>query len=248
VNIIDTSLPFNFSRICNYGVERARGEFVGLINDDLQVIEPGWLCEMVSQVVRPKVGAVGAKLYYPDDTVQHAGVILVPGGRASHWFRRAQRSETGYSNRLIITQNLSVVTAACMLVRKAVFQEVGGFDEVNFAIAFNDVDLCLKIREKGYLIVWTPSAELYHMESASRGSDFAPERFQRFRRELDNLNKKWAASFANDPYYSPNLDFHDDSPVLAFPPRLVHPWRQRQTSQAVVGEHRMVGSDSLNSS
>jgi GT2 family glycosyltransferase len=224
VTIIDTQSGFNFSRICNLGIGRARGDIIGLINDDLEVIEPGWLREMVSHAVRPEVGAVGAKLYYPDDTIQHAGVIIAPGGGASHWFRHARRDEAGYCNRLLITQDLSAVTAACMLLRKVVYSEIGGLDEINLAVAFNDVDLCLRIRERGYLIVWTPFAELYHMESASRGSDLAPDKIDRFRREVAFLAKKWAASFPNDPYYNPNLALHNDRPDLAFPPRVIHPW------------------------
>lgn len=230
VSIIDTRSSFNFSRICNLGVELAQGEVIGLVNDDVEVIEPTWLCEMVSHAVRPEIGAVGAKLYYPDDTIQHAGVILVPGLGGSHWFRHAQRHEAGYCNRLLLAQNLSVVTAACLVLRKKIFKEVGGFDEEKFAIAFNDIDLCLKIREKGYLIVWTPFSELYHMESASRGSDFAPEQITRFRREVSSLLEKWAAPFANDPYCNPNLAVYNDRPDFAFPPRIAHPWRRASLS------------------
>ena len=142
------------------GVRRARGEIVGLINDDIDVITPGWLLEMVTHAIRPEVGAVGPILYYPDDTVQHAGVILGLGdidGTAAHIQRRIPRGSHGYFHRAALTQNLSCVTAACVVMRRQVYWEVGGFDE-SIAVDFNDVDFCIRVRRKGYLIVWTPFA------------------------------------------------------------------------------------------
>jgi O-antigen biosynthesis protein len=226
VTVIDTRSDFNFSRICNMGVEHAQGEIVGLVNDDLKIIEPGWLREMVSHAVRSEIGVVGAKLYYPDDTIQHAGVIIAPrASGAGHWFRHARRDAGGYDNRLLVAQNLCAVTAACMLVRKSVYRELGGMDEANLAIAFNDVDFCLRARAKGYRVVWTPFAELYHMESASRGSDLVPEQIDRFRREVAFIAQRWSASIPSDPYYNPNLSLRGDQPDLAFPPTIVPPWR-----------------------
>jgi O-antigen biosynthesis protein len=167
---------------------------------------------------------VGAKLYYPNDTIQHAGTILGLGGGADHAFRNFGRTDPGYCNRLTLTQNLSAVTAACMVLRRRVYNEVGGLDEVNLPVAFNDVDLCLRIREHGYRVVWTPFAELYHHESISRGSDYAPEKIDRFMREIAYLKRRWASVIAHDPYYNPNLTVERCDFTLAFPPRVPLPW------------------------
>jgi GT2 family glycosyltransferase len=157
--------------------------------------------------------------------VQHAGTIVGLGGAAGHVFRFFPRSDPGYFGRLVLTQELSAVTAACMVLRREVFEEVGGFDEQNLVVAFNDVDLCLRIGEAGYRIVWTPFAELYHWESVSRGSDFTAERYAQFRGEADYLAERWAAIVAHDPYYNPNLTIHSEDCALAFPPRVTWPWR-----------------------
>jgi GT2 family glycosyltransferase len=221
---------FNYSAINNFAVAEAQHDIIGLINNDIEVIDAHWLREMVSHAIRPEVGAVGAKLYYPNDRIQHAGTIVGLGGAAGHAFRHFKRADPGYCGRLMLTQNLSAVTAACMLLRKEIFCEVGGFDEVNLAIAFNDVDLCLRIRECGYRIVWTPNAELYHWESVSRGSDLAPEKIERFRRENKYLAERWPAVIAHDPYYNPNLTLEREDFGLAFPPRTMPPWRNRRDS------------------
>jgi GT2 family glycosyltransferase len=178
------------------------------------------------------VGAVGAKLYYPNERIQHAGTILGLGGAAGHAFRHFHRTAPGYCGRLLLTRNLSAVTAACMLLRRSVFEEIGGFDETNLAVAFNDVDLCLRLREKGYRIVWTPFAELYHWESVSRGSDLAPEQIERFRREMKYLTERWRAVIAYDPYYNPNLTVEGEDFDLAFPPRVLPPWVKERFGNA----------------
>jgi GT2 family glycosyltransferase len=183
------------------------------MNNDIEVINGGWLTELVTHAVRSEVGCVGAKLYYPDDTLQHAGVILGLGGVAGHSHKHWKRSEGGYYGRLMLVQNLSAVTAACMAVRKSVYLEAGGLDEENLAVAFNDVDFCLRVRELGYLNVWTPFAELYHHESFSRGSDSAPGAVGRFQNEMFYMKRRWNKELRADAYYSVNLtrDYEDFS-------------------------------------
>ncbi len=225
VRILRIEGAFNFSALNNRAVAIAQGEIVGFINNDIQVIVPGWLEEMVSQVVQPGVGAVGAKLYYANDTIQHAGVVLGIGGVAGHSHRRFPRSAPGYFGRLQLVHNVSCVTAACMVMPKRVFEAVGGFDEVNLKVAFNDVDLCLKIREAGYSITWTPYAELYHVESASRGSDLTREKMERFIHEGAHMKDRWGAVLELDPFYNPNLSLDQENFSLASPPRVTKPWR-----------------------
>lgn len=194
--------PFNFSAINNFAVAEAKGSIIGLINDDIEVISPDWLKEMVSWAAQPDIGCVGAKLIYANETIQHAGVILGIGGVAGHSHKYFPRSSNGYFSRLKLVQNLSAVTAACLLVRKEVYWEVGGFTE-ELAVAFNDVDFCLKVRAAGYLNVWTPYAELYHFESASRGAEDNPEKVRRFQSEINYMQRHW--ELHDDPYYSPHL-------------------------------------------
>jgi len=228
VRILKFSGEFNYSAINNFAVERASHDIIGFLNNDLEVIHPDWLAEMVSHIIRPEIGIVGAKLLYPDNTVQHAGTIVGLGGLAGHAFRHFARDDSGYLGRLQLTQNMSAVTAACMLIRKPVFQEVGGFDAYNLPIAYNDVDLCLRVREQGYRIVWTPFAELYHHESGSRTSDFAPERIKNYRAEMSYLKARWKDVIGHDPFYSPNLTIEAEDFTLAYPPRVVRPWDQRR--------------------
>ena len=205
VRVMHWDGPFNYSAINNYAAEFAKGEYLLLLNNDIEVISPDWIQEMLMYAQRSDVGAVGAKLYYPDDTVQHGGVILGIGGVAGHSHKGAVRSSVGYSGRLITVQNYSAVTAACMMLRRSVYEEVGQLDPA-FAVAFNDVDLCMRIRKAGYLIVWTPFAELYHYESKSRGMDNTPEKEARFYREVDLFHERWDKELAaGDPYYNPNL-------------------------------------------
>lgn len=196
---------FNYSSINNYAVRHASGDYVLLLNNDIEVITPNWLEEMLMFAQRKDVGAVGSMLYYPDDTIQHAGVIIGVGGVAGHSHKNFRRNDYGYVSRACISQNLSACTAACLLIRKDVFDEVEGLDE-GFAVAFNDVDLCMKIRDAGYLIVFTPYAEFYHYESKSRGLEDSPEKVARFNGEINRFKTKWKKELeAGDPYYNPNL-------------------------------------------
>ncbi|MDK1020496.1 MAG: glycosyltransferase [Candidatus Hydrogenedentes bacterium] len=230
VRVLRYERPFNFSAINNFAVDHANGTLIGLLNNDLEVIEPSWLKEMVSHAVRPDVGAVGAMLYYPDDTIQHAGVALGLGGVAGHLHYRWPRGTPGYFGRAELVQNCSAVTAACMVMRAEVFREVGGLDADNLPVAFNDIDLCIRIRERGYSIVWTPFAELYHHESASRGSDAAPNASVRFAREVQYMRRRWDAVLEDDPFYNPNLSLspEDGSFALAVKPRVDKPWKSSE--------------------
>ena len=205
VRILPYPGAFNYSAINNEAVRHAEGEIIGLINNDVEVINGDWLTEMVSWAQQERVGCVGAKLYYPDDTIQHAGVILGIGGVAGHSHKHFGKQDAGYFARLKLLQNLSAVTGACLLVRKSVFQAIGGLDEQNLKVAFNDVDLCLKVREAGYDNVWTPFAELYHYESPSRGLEDTPEKQERFGKEAQYMMDRWGNSLHSDPFYSPNL-------------------------------------------
>ncbi|SHF55021.1 Glycosyltransferase, GT2 family [Microbulbifer donghaiensis] len=203
--------PFNYSAINNFGARLAKGEILGLINNDIEPINGDWLREMVSQACRPEIGCVGAKLYYPNDTIQHGGVILGIGGVAGHAHKYFHRHDYGYFSRLHLVQNLSAVTGACLLLRKSVFEEVGGLDEENLAVSFNDVDLCLKVREAGYRNLWTPNAELYHHESVSRGADDTMAKRRRAQREAEYMRKRWGNQLDTDPAYNPNLTLvHED--------------------------------------
>lgn len=205
VRVIRWDHPFNYSAINNFGARHAKGCILGLINNDIEPINSDWLSEMVSHAVRPEVGCVGAKLYYPNHKVQHGGVILGLGGVAGHSHKFADRDAPGYFYRLMLAQNLSAVTGACLLLRKEVFEEVGGLEEQHLKIAFNDVDLCLKVREAGYWNVWTPYAEAIHHESVSRGKEDTPEKQARFASEVAYMKKRWQHRLQNDPAYNPNL-------------------------------------------
>lgn len=210
IKIVTWKGNFNYSAINNFGVNYAKGEYILLLNNDVEIINGSCLEEMLMFAQRKDVGAVGAKLYYSDDTIQHAGVILGLGGTAGHAHKHFGRSHPGYMARASIAQNLTACTAACLMMRRDVFDEVGGLDE-SFEVAFNDVDLCMKIRKKGYLVVFTPYAELYHYESKSRGNDSTPEKLERFRGEIDRFKEKWQKQLDDgDPYYNPNLTLTRD--------------------------------------
>ncbi len=197
--------PFNYSDINNFGASFARGEFLLFLNNDTRLISPSWLEEMLGFCMRPDVGAVGARLYYEDDTIQHAGTVLGFGGMAGHCFVQQPRENPGYHNRIVAPANYSAVTAACMMVKKAAFDQVGGFCH-ELAVAFNDVDLCLKLGKAGYRVVYNPHVELYHFESKSRGLEDTPEKKARFTKEVSLLEKRWPQAFSSpDPYYNPNL-------------------------------------------
>lgn len=211
VKVLRYDYPFNFSAINNFGVKHASGKIIGLVNNDVEVINPEWLTEMVSHAHRPEIGCVGAKLYYSDGRIQHAGVILGIGGIAGHSHKYFSRSHYGYFSRLKLVQSLSAVTAACLIVRKEIYLEVDGLDESELTVAFNDVDFCLKVREAGYRNLWTPYAELYHHESVSRGFEDSPDKQRRFAMEVDVMKKRWSTQLNSDPYYSRNLTLeHED--------------------------------------
>ncbi len=205
VRVLQYDGVFNFSAINNFGVEHAQGEIVGLINNDVEVISTQWLSEMVSHVLRDGIGCVGAKLLYPDETIQHAGVVLGIGGVAGHVFKGIDQHDGGYFSRAQLPQNYSAVTGACMLVSKSLFEQVGGLDEQSFKVAFNDIDFCLKVKEAGYRNLWTPHALLFHHESKSRGYEDTPEKKKRFLSEVASMKLKWSKELQNDPAYSPNL-------------------------------------------
>jgi glycosyltransferase involved in cell wall biosynthesis len=205
VRVLSWRKPFNYSAINNFAVAKAKGTILGLINNDIEVISPDWLTEMVSWAVQDDVGCVGAKLYYADDTIQHAGVILGIGGVAGHAHLGLPRGSPGYFGRAVVLGNFSAVTGACLIVRKSVYEKAGGLDVENLKVAFNDVDFSLKVRRLGLQNVWTPYAELYHLESASRGREDSEAKRERFLREVKYMITRWGNELGADPYYSPNL-------------------------------------------
>lgn len=213
---------FNYAAINNFGVGYTTGQYLVLLNNDVEIITEDWLQEMLMYAQRPEVGAVGVKLFYPDGTLQHAGVFLGVGGVAGHCMKGMPGDGLGYFGRATFVQNVSCVTAACMMIRKDVFDEVGGFDE-KYEVAFNDVDLCMRIRKAEYLIVFTPYANLYHYESKSRGNDEEPEKRARFVSEVKRFQTQWKKELLEgDPYYNPNLSLvkYDYSPKESDEPSL----------------------------
>jgi len=220
IRVLVDKREFNFSAINNNAVENIKGELICFLNDDTEVISHNWLTEMLSIALQPGVGVVGARLWYPNNTLQHGGIVLGIGGIGSHAHKFLDKGEHGYFNRAELIQEFSAVTAACMLIPKKIFKQVGGFNETSLAISFNDVDLCLKIRVLNYRVVWTPFAELYHHESVSRGTDDTEEISPRFQSEIEFMNKTWANWIQNDPAYSPNLTLNAENFSLAWPPRL----------------------------
>lgn len=226
VVVLKYDLPFNYSAINNFAEKHASGDVLCFLNDDVEAIEPDWLGEMVAHALRPDVGAVGAKLLYADGFVQHAGVVMGIGGFASHAHRLYPSTHPGYAGRAALVQNFSAVTGACLVMRRDVFRAVGGFDEQNLPVAFNDVDLCLRIREAGYRIVWTPYAVLHHFESYSRGDDqMSSEKRARFNREKSFMLSRWRTDQLDDPYYNQNLTLDREDFTIADFPRMYEPWR-----------------------
>lgn len=224
VKVVRDDRPFNFSALNNFGVTHCSGQVLGFLNNDLKFTRGEWLEKMVAQAVRAEVGAVGARLLFPNNLLQHGGVILGIGGVAGHNHKGRPKEDPGYFNRAILSQNLSAVTAACILLRRDVFERVKGFDE-ELSVAFNDVDFCLRIRAAGFRVVYEPRAELYHYESASRGYENTPEKFARFEREIAKMKGRWQAVLAKDPYYNPNLTNLSEDFVFAFPPRAPRSWK-----------------------
>lgn len=205
VRVLRYNGPFNFSAINNAAVAQANGDFVTLLNNDIEVISPDWLTEMVSWAMQPDTGCVGAKLYYGDGTIQHAGIILGIGGVAGHSHKHFAGNSRGYFSRLKLCQNISAVTAACLLIRTSIYRQVGGLNETDLKVAFNDVDFCLRVQDSGYTNIWTPFAELFHLESTTRGHEDTPQKKERFQREVIYMKREWGDRLMNDPYYSPCL-------------------------------------------
>jgi glycosyltransferase involved in cell wall biosynthesis len=220
IRVIREDSPFNYSRLNNLAVEQATGEIIALLNNDIEVISPEWLSNMVSHALRPEIGAVGAKLWYANDTLQHGGITLGVGGVAGHAHRQMPKGHSGYFGRAALIQNFSAVTAACLVIRKSTYLQVGGLNEVELAIGYNDVDFCLRVREAGYRNVWTPLAELYHHESATRGSDQTSTNKARLDKEVLYMKQRWGTLLLNDPAYSPNLTLNGDDFSYAWPPRI----------------------------
>ncbi|WP_415915437.1 glycosyltransferase [Pseudomonas amygdali] len=218
IRVLRDDGPFNYSALNNGAVRIAKGELIGLINNDIEVITPDWLSEMVSIALQPKVGAVGARLWYPDNRLQHGGVVVGIGGVAGHAHKYLPKGAHGYFCRAELIQEFSAVTAACLIIKKSIFDEVGGLDEQHLKIAFNDVDFCLRVQEAGYLNVWTPFSELYHHESATRGLEDTPQKQERFGHEIRYIKNRWP-NIQVDYAYSPNLTLDHEDFGLAWPPR-----------------------------
>jgi GT2 family glycosyltransferase len=224
VRVLPAPGPFNYSAINNAAAAAAAGEVLVLLNNDVDVTGPGWLREMAGHAMRPDVGAVGARLLFGNGTIQHAGVVLGVGefeggpGIAGHFGFHAPAAAEGHGGQFVLTREVSAVTGACLALRRSVFQRAGGLDAANLPIALNDVDLCLRIRAMGLRIIWTPFAELHHLESASRGSDQAPGAAERFRRECRYLRDRWGPVLDADPFYNPGFSRADHSFQLAMPP------------------------------
>jgi glycosyltransferase involved in cell wall biosynthesis len=219
IRVIRDDLPFNYPRVNNIAVEVAAGDYICLMNNDIEIITPDWIEEMLSFSQNDEVGCVGARLWYPDRTLQHGGVIVSLGGVAGHSHKHVASGHLGYFGRAVLHQALSAVTAACLMVKKSIYLEVGGLDE-DLAVAFNDVDFCLRVRHAGYRNVWTPYAEMFHHESASRGAETTPGKIARFNKEIAFMKSRWGKELSYDPYYSPNLTLDREDFSIAFPPRV----------------------------
>lgn len=205
IRVVTWKEPFNYSKINNFGFQYAKGDYVICLNNDITVITPSWIEEMLGYCQRPGTGIVGVRLYFPDDTIQHAGIIVGMGGCAGSLFVGMNRKRTGYMHKAALVQDLSAVTAACMMVKREAFEAAGGFEE-SLAVAFNDVDFCLKVRRAGYLVVYNPYAELYHYESKTRGLEDSPEKQRRFQSEIEYMRCHWLDILKRgDPYYNRNF-------------------------------------------
>ncbi len=224
VTILSDTGPFNFSRLNNLAAAQARSEILAFLNNDIEVEGSGWLREMVSHAARPEVGAVGARLWYDNQTLQHGGVVVGLGGVAGHAHHRVPRGHPGYFNRAILQKNCSAVTGACLLTRREIFRELAGFNEENLSVNFNDIDYCLRVVRRGLQIVWTPYANLLHHESASRGHHRSAEEKAQFLREATYMQETHGDALLHDPFYSPNLTLELPGFEIAFPPRLKVPW------------------------
>jgi GT2 family glycosyltransferase len=224
VRVLPCPGMFNWASMNNAGAKAATGEILLFLNNDTDVIDPRWLRELAIHAVRPEVGAVGAKLLFADGTVQHAGIWMGPSGYLRHFLRLSDRRDEGYLGQLSLTRNLSAVTGACLAIRRELFLELGGFDE-SFPVSYNDLDLCLRLGQRGYRIVWTPHAELLHLESASRGS--SAWRWRKEEADHQRFTARWQEALEHDPFFNPNLDLiGEEKLALAFPPRIKKAWRR----------------------
>jgi glycosyltransferase involved in cell wall biosynthesis len=226
VRVISYPGSVNVAAINNHAVGRSDGDILAFLDNDIEVTHRDWLREMVSRAARPEIGAVGAKLHLPNGAIQHAGIVTGLGADrvAGHAYLQAPRSSPGTYGDLFLAREVSAVTGACMVLRRSVFLEVGGLDDVNLAVSFNDVDLCLRLRERGYTNIVTPFAELMHHDSASRGADVSPDKRARFLREADYMRRRWGDVLLRDPYFSPNYSLDFQVPHFARPPRVSYPW------------------------
>lgn len=224
VRVLRHAHPFNFSAINNFAVEEAQGEFVCLLNNDTEVISPDWLQEMLGRLTQPRVGAVGAKLYFSDGRIQHGGDTVGPGGCANHLHHLLPGNAPGYRHRAMLAQDLSAVTGACLMTRRALYLSLGGLNEKDLPVAFNDVDYCLRLRERHWRVVWTPYATLYHHESVSRGRDRSPEKRARAEKEVAYMISRWGHVMRHDPFYNPNLSYARPDFSLSHAPLVNRPW------------------------
>jgi O-antigen biosynthesis protein len=224
IEIFSNEGAFNWSAVNNTAAKRAQGDVLCFLNDDTVVIEPQWLEEMVSQAMRPRIGAVGAKLLYPDGSTQHGGFLLGIRLYGGHAHRHTPGTSPGYMDRASVVQNFSAVTGACMAIRKELFCQIGGFDERRFPLNYNDIELCLRLREAGYRIVWTPYALLYHYESTTKGADISPAARKLYADQFERVRIGRETEFAADPAFNPNLSLLSEGFSLAWPPRSAKPW------------------------
>lgn len=218
--IIDHPGKFNYAAINNHAVEMATGQVICLLNNDMEITSSEWLTEMVRQALRPEVGAVGAKLLYPNGSIQHAGAVMGLLGVANHAHQFLPGGHGGYFGRLQLVQNVSAVTGACLAVKRELYLQIGGMDAENLPVAYNDIDFCLRLGEKGYRTVWTPYAEMIHHESRSRGKDTRGEQRRRIERESAYMHQRWQPLLLNDPYYNPNLSLRHRDYRPVWPPRI----------------------------
>jgi O-antigen biosynthesis protein len=225
VRVLRYDQPFNYPAINNFAVQQARGEILCLLNNDTEVISADWLESMAGHLLQEGVGAVGARLLYPDGSVQHAGVIVDPRNGADHLHAHSGRDDPGYCNRAMIAHESSAVTAACMLTWKRLYEKLGGLNEADLPVAYNDVDYCLRLQEAGHRVIFDANVELVHHESATRGREDTPGKKLRAWLELRYLRKRWADRLADDPYYNPNLSDRRPHFFLAETPRIRKPWR-----------------------
>jgi glycosyltransferase involved in cell wall biosynthesis len=220
IRVIRDDSSFNFSALNNLAAMDARGDVFCLLNDDVEILNEEWLDEMVALLLQPEVGIVGAKLYYADGRIQHAGVVLGIGGIAAHSFRYFDRLFFGHFGHAILTRQCSAVTAACMATRREVWDAIGGLDAEHLAVSYNDVDYCLRARAQGWQTLWTPSSELVHYESTSRGADSDESNVERAKHEYDFMIERWGELIRSDPAYNPNLTLNTEDYVLSWPPRI----------------------------